>query len=236
MTASQGQGLLRCLAASGSRFTAGATGEAAVGSLDAARLLRSAACGSRFTARAAGEAAVGSFNAAGLLRSTTCGSRRAAAGIRRGLRAHPIADQSQDRSGTQRHQVSTIHDKLPNLSRNTTQSIVDTGEQFTPHGSSSDQPTPFKFGGGVLGAQVSPSRAGHSSLTRSQLSNSHRIIDSGSRQYTALFTQHPQHGRWSPPSDGVDSGGCWSGSTGWDTLVRQHDRDCSCLATRQQVD
>ncbi len=121
MTALQGQGLLRSLAASGSCLTAGATGEAAVGSFDAAHLLRSATSGSRFTAGAAGEAAVGSLDAARLLRSAAGRSRRAAAGIRGGLRTHSIADQSQDRGTDQRHHVSTIHDKLPNLSRYTTQ-------------------------------------------------------------------------------------------------------------------
>ena len=113
MTASRDQALLRSLAASGSCFTAGAAGEAAVGSLNAARLLRSA---TRLVGRAAVRSSdlgtrLAAFFAAAL--ATSC-SRMAAAGTRESLRTHPIADQSQDRSGTQRHHISTIHGNLPN--------------------------------------------------------------------------------------------------------------------------
>ena len=102
ITPSRRQVLLRSLAASGSHLTAGAAGEAAVGSLNAARLLRSAA---RLVGRAATwGSALGTHVAARLAASLAArGSRMAAAGACGRLRPHAEADQSQDSGTDQRH-------------------------------------------------------------------------------------------------------------------------------------
>ena len=119
ITTSRHQALLRSIATGGSHFAAGAAGEAAVGSLDAARLLRSAA---RLVGRAAVLGSTLGTGVAALLAASLAarGSWMAAAGPRGRLRTHSIADQSQDRGTEQRHHISTIHDNLPNRSRKAT--------------------------------------------------------------------------------------------------------------------
>ncbi len=115
--------------------------------------------------------------------------------------------------------------------------MVDAGGNNSPRKvlRTNDQSTPFDFGGGVERSPAIPNRDRPPTSTRSQHADSDRNIVSGSRQYTALVTQHPQQGRWSPQSDFGAVPWLFTGSTVLDTLARQQDGTCSTTDTRQQL-